>query len=165
MGVNLVKQYRQGGLADRVPLLSSFTVDETTLPAMQDAAVGLLAGAPWAPDIDTLANKAFVASFERTYGYPPAMYAAQGYDLARLLDDALKRSGGKKDTAALRAAIKVGKFESVTGSFDFHRNGFPIRDFYLVSSVKRGDGKYVTTAREKVLSKHGDAYVQDCPLK
>src|SRR6201988_483183 len=41
MGVNLVKQYRQAGLADRIPVLSAFTVDESTLPAQQDAAVGM----------------------------------------------------------------------------------------------------------------------------
>ena len=39
MGVNLVKQYRQAGL-DTIPFLSAFTVDESTLPAQQDAAVG-----------------------------------------------------------------------------------------------------------------------------
>ncbi len=31
MGVNLVKQYRQAGLADSIPVLSAFTVDESTL--------------------------------------------------------------------------------------------------------------------------------------
>ena len=39
MGVNLVKQYRQAGL-DGIPFLSVFTVDESTLPAQQDSAVG-----------------------------------------------------------------------------------------------------------------------------
>jgi len=41
MGVNLVKQYRQAGLS-KIPFLSAFTVDETTLPAQQDAALGFL---------------------------------------------------------------------------------------------------------------------------
>lgn len=36
MGVNLVKQYDQAGLTG-IPFLSAFTVDETTLPATQDA--------------------------------------------------------------------------------------------------------------------------------
>ena len=45
MGVNLVKQYRQAGLADSIPVLSAFTVDESTLPAQQDAAVGMFGGA------------------------------------------------------------------------------------------------------------------------
>src|SRR5215813_2267867 len=41
LGVNLVKQYRQAGLADTIPVLSAFTVDESTLPAQQDAAIGM----------------------------------------------------------------------------------------------------------------------------
>ena len=39
MGVNLVKQYRQAGLAS-IPFLSAFTTDESTLPAEKDDAVG-----------------------------------------------------------------------------------------------------------------------------
>ncbi len=38
MGVNFVKQFRQAGLADKTTFLSAFTVDESTLPAQQDAA-------------------------------------------------------------------------------------------------------------------------------
>mgnify|MGYP002682340884 CR=1 FL=1 len=41
MGVTLVRQYKQAGLADKIPVLSAFTVDESTLPAQQDAAVSV----------------------------------------------------------------------------------------------------------------------------
>ena len=57
MGVNLVKQYRAAGLADRIPFLSAFTVDESTLPAQQDAAIGMLGGSNWAPNLDTPAEQ------------------------------------------------------------------------------------------------------------
>src|SRR4029079_1996459 len=40
MCVNFVKQFRQAGLADKIKFLSAFTVDESTLPAQQDAALG-----------------------------------------------------------------------------------------------------------------------------
>ena len=62
MGVGLVKQYRQAGLADKIPVLSAFTVDESTLPAQQDAAVGMFGGANWAPNMDNPQNKKFVAA-------------------------------------------------------------------------------------------------------
>ena len=105
MGVNLVKQYAQAGLAGEIPFLSAFTVDETTLPATQDAALGLQAGAQWAPNLDNAANKEFVAAFEAEYGYAPATYAAQGYDAARLIDAALKKAA---DTSMVKA-LKAGK--------------------------------------------------------
>src|SRR4029078_8212561 len=78
MGVVLVKQYRQAGLADKIPVLSAFTVDESTLPAQEDAAVGMFGGANWAPDMDNPQNKKFVASYEAAYNSVPGTYAMQG---------------------------------------------------------------------------------------
>ena len=66
MGVNFVKQFRQAGLADKIAFLSAFTVDESTLPAQQDAALGFFGGANWAPDLNNPQNKAFVAAYEKT---------------------------------------------------------------------------------------------------
>src|SRR5437868_11993558 len=60
MGVNFVKQFRQAGLADKIKFLSAFTVDESTLPAQQDAAIGFFGGANWAPDLDTEIGRAHV---------------------------------------------------------------------------------------------------------
>ncbi|OYW53439.1 MAG: ABC transporter substrate-binding protein [Rhizobiales bacterium 17-65-6] len=166
MGVNLVKQFKQAGLESSIPFLSAFTVDETTLPATQDAALGLLSGAEWAPNIDTPENKAFVAAFEKEYGVVPSLYAAQGYDAAKLIDGALKATGGKvSDKPAFRKALASAPFTSVRGSFAFNTNGFPIQDFYVVKAVKRADGKFETAAQEKVFTKAKDSYAGDCPLK
>ncbi|MBK9081223.1 MAG: ABC transporter substrate-binding protein [Rhizobiales bacterium] len=166
MGVNLVKQWSQAGLAGKIPFLSAFTVDETTLPATKEAADGLLSGAEWAPNIDTPENKAFVAAYEKEYGVAPSLYAAQGYDAARLIDGALKATGGKtSDKEALRKAIASAPFKSVRGAFKFNTNGFPVQDFYVVKAVKRGDGAYVTQTVSKVFSQAADAYAAECPLK
>src|SRR3989440_2456029 len=53
MGVNLVKQYRQAGLAEKIPVLSAFTVDESTLPAQQDAAGWVV----WGSELGTQLHK------------------------------------------------------------------------------------------------------------
>src|SRR5258705_560695 len=95
MGVGLVKQYRQAGLADKIPVLSAFTVDESTLPAQQDAAVGMFGGANWAPDMDNPQSKKFVAAYEAAYNGVPGTYAMQGYDAALLLDSAVKAGKGR----------------------------------------------------------------------
>lgn len=167
MGVNFVKQYAQAGLAGKIPFLSAFTVDETTLPATQDAAVGLHSGAQWAPNLDNPVNKKFVADFEATYKYVPALYAAQGYDAALLIDAAVKAAGGKaKDKEAMRAAVRKASFTSVRGgAFKLNTNGFPLQDVYVVKAVKRADGKYATEIVSKVFSDFADAYAKDCPLK
>jgi branched-chain amino acid transport system substrate-binding protein len=166
MGVNFVRQYNQAGLAGKIPFLSAFTVDETTMVATQDAALGLLSGAHWAHNLDNPANKKFIADFEAEYKYVPAQYASQGYDAALLIDAAVKAVGGKiQDKEAFRDAIRNAKFESTRGDFKFNNNGFPIQDFYVVKAVKRPDGKFVTETVEKVFEAFGDAYAKDCPLK
>lgn len=165
MGVNLVKQYSQAGLAETIPFLSAFTVDETTLPATQEDAVGLFGASWWAPNLDTELNRAFVENFEAKYGYPPAMYAAQGYDLGRLIDAAVREANGQTDTDSLRAALRSMAFESVAGgNFSFNTNGYPIRNFYLTQAIQRDDGKYVTEALEMIFEDHVDVYVDECPL-
>jgi branched-chain amino acid transport system substrate-binding protein len=167
MGVNFVKQYTQAGLNGKIPFLSAFTVDETTLPATQDAAVGLLGGSQWAPNLDNPVNKRFVADYEKEYGKVPAMYAAQGYDAALLIDAAIKAAGGKvADKAALRDAFKKALFTSIRGApFKVNNNGFPLQDVYVVKAVKRADGKFATEIVKKVFDGYVDAYAKDCPLK
>jgi branched-chain amino acid transport system substrate-binding protein len=164
MGVNLVKQYRQAGL-DAIPFLSVFTVDESTLPAQQDAAVGFYSGMTWAPDTDTPENKRFVADFEKEYGYVPGSYAMQAYDAAQLIGSAVSAVGGQlADKELLRAALKKANFKSLRGAFKFANNGFPVQDFYLVQVAKRADGKFQTQIVQKVFSNAADSYAAECPL-
>jgi branched-chain amino acid transport system substrate-binding protein len=166
MGINFVKQLRQAGLADKIVFLSAFTVDESTLPAQQDAALGFFGGANWAPDLDNAQNKAFVAAYEKEYGAVPATYAFQAYDAALLIDSAVRQvKGNLADQDGLRAAFKKADFQSLRGSFKFANNHYPIQDFYLVKVAKRPDGKYQTEIVKKVFANYTDPYAKDCPMK
>ncbi|OKO86002.1 ABC transporter substrate-binding protein [Bradyrhizobium sp. AS23.2] len=163
LGVNLVKQYRQAGLADTIPVLSAFTVDESTLPAQQDAAVGMFGGANWAPNLDNPQNKKFVAAYEAAYNVVPGTYAFQAYDAAMLIDSAVK--GVKSDLSnkdAVAAALRKADFTSLRGAFKFNTNGYPIQDFYLTKVAKRPDGKFQTEIVQKVFENYGDRYAKDC---
>src|SRR2546429_293198 len=163
MGVNFVKQFRQAGLADKITFLSAFTVDESTLPAQQDAALGFFGGATWAPNLDNPQNKEFVAAYEKEYNAVPGSYAFQAYDAAVLIDSALKATGGKTDNKdALRAALMKADFKSLRGGFKFNTNHYPIQDFYLVKVAKRSDGKYQTEIVQKVFENYSDPHVKDC---
>src|ERR1700704_6347089 len=138
MGVNLVKQYRQAGLADNVPVLSAFTVDESTLPAQPEARVGMFGGVPGA-------------------------YAMQAYDAALLIDSAVKAvKGDLNNKDAVAAALKAADFTSLRGGFKFSVNGYPIQDFYLTKVAKRPDGKYQTEIVQKVFENYADRYAKDC---
>lgn len=164
LGVNLVKQWSQAGLQGKVPFLSAFTVDESTLPAQQDAAVGLFGGMTWAPNMDNPQNKKFVADYEAAYKIVPGSYAMQAYDAALLIDSAVK-AAGTADKDKLRAALKKADFTSLRGKFKFNSNGYPIQDFYLVKVAKRPDGKFQTEIAEKVFTDYADPHAKDCALK
>ncbi|MHC2437007.1 ABC transporter substrate-binding protein [Bradyrhizobium sp. USDA 4451] len=164
MGVNLVKQYKQAGAT--VPVLSAFTVDESTLPAQQDAAVGMFGGANWAPNLDNPQSKKFVAAYEAAYNGVPGTYAMQAYDAALLIHSAVKAvKGDLSNKDAVAAALKKADFTSLRGNFKFNNNGYPIQDFYLTKVAKRPDGKFQTEIVEKVFSNYGDRYAKDCAAK
>lgn len=166
MGVNFVKQYRQAGLADKIPFLSAFTVDESTLPAQKDAALGMYSGANWAPNLDNPQNKAFVEAYLKEYNAVPATYAFQAYDTAMLIDSAVREvKGNLADKDALRAALKKADFKSLRGAFKFNNNHYPIQNFYLTKVAKRPDGRYETEIVKTVFTDYGDSYAKDCPMK
>jgi branched-chain amino acid transport system substrate-binding protein len=165
MGVNFVKQYAQAGLQEMAPLYTAFTIDELTLEAQGDAALGNFGSTFWTPELDNPVNAKFVGDFKSTYGRTPSPYAAQGYDAALLLDSAIaKVEGDLADKAAFREALMAADFDSVRGDFSFNTNHFPIQDFYVRKVVETGDGglgfEVVATAFED----HKDAYYQDCPM-
>jgi branched-chain amino acid transport system substrate-binding protein len=165
LGVNLVRAYRQAGLAS-IPFLSTFTVDEATLPAQQDAALGFYTAATWAPDFANDQSKRFVKDFEAAYGYVPGNYAAQAYDAALLVDSAVKKTGGRmSDKAAVRAALEKADFTSLRGNFRLGVNHYPVQDFYLCKVVKRPDGKYATQTVRKVLSNDTDPHAAECRMR
>jgi branched-chain amino acid transport system substrate-binding protein len=166
MGVNFVKQFRQAGLADKITFLSAFTVDESTLPAQQDAAVGFFGGQNWAPNLDNPQTKKFVADYEKAYGAVPGTYAFQAYDAGLLIDSAIRQvHGDLSDKDAVRAALKKADFTSLRGAFKFNTNHYPIQDFYLVKVAKRPDGKYETEIEKKIFENYADPYAKDCAMK
>ena len=165
LGVNLVRQYRQAGLAN-IPFLSTFTVDEATLPAQGDAALGFYSAASWAPNMDNPQNNRFVADYIATQNAVPATYAAQAYDAAMLLDSAIRKVGGNlagKD--ALRAAIKAADFRSVRGRFAFGANHYPVQDFWLLKVGRRADGKLETQTDRRIFQNNVDPWAAECRMR
>ena len=164
LGVNLVRQYRQAGLAN-IPFLSAFTVDESTLPAQKDAALGFFGGANWAPDMKNPQSEAFVKAYEAEFKAVPGTYAMQAYDAALMIDAAVKAAGGKlADKAAIRAGLRKADFTSLRGKFKIGTNGYPVQDFYLVQVVQRPDGAFATSLRDKVFTDYVDVYAKDCKM-
>lgn len=164
-----IKQYDQAGLKDALPLYSVFTVDALSLPKLQAAGFKAVLGSrvtqAWDPSVDNAANKRFVTDFKAKYGSYPSFYAAQSYDAIMLIASAVKAVGGDmSDKAAVRAALKAAKFDSVRGKFKFGTNHMPVQDFVLREVVEDADGNWTTKVASTVYTDHVDSYAGECGL-
>ena len=166
MGINFMKQYDQAGLREDIPLvLASPSSDINILRAVGSAMVGIANTSHWNQDLDNEANKAFVANFAKEYDRIPTVYASQGYDTARLIASALRKTGGKvtKDMDGFRTALRAADFDAVRGPFKFNNNHHPIQNWYSRVVVEK-DGKFSNKTLGIVASDHVDAYASECKM-
>jgi branched-chain amino acid transport system substrate-binding protein len=167
MGINFIKQFVAAGLSKDIPLIvPGFGSDQDIIRPVGEPMLGLFDTAHWAIDLDNPANKKFVAAFEKEYKRLPSVFAAQGWDTAMLIDAAVRDVKGKvEDIEAVRKALRAAKFESVRGPFKFNRNQYPIQNYYLRVVAKDSQGRIVNKTIGTIFKDHGDAYVQECPMK
>jgi branched-chain amino acid transport system substrate-binding protein len=166
LGVNFIKQFVGAGLSKDMTLFGpGFSADEDVIRAVGEPMLGMFNTSQWAHDMDNTANKRFVADFQKDYGRLPTLYAAQGYDAARLMDAAVRDAKGKlDDKAAVHKALKAAKFDSVRGAFKFNTNQFPIQDYYLRVITKDTTGRITNRTLGTVFKNHADAYAPECKM-
>ena len=166
MGINFIKQFVGAGLSKDITLFGpGFSGDEDVIKAVGDPMLGMFNTSQWGHDMDNAANKKFVAEFEKAYGRLPTLYAAQGYDAARLIEAAVRDSKGNlEDKAAVRKALEAAKFDSVRGAFKFNKNHFPIQDYYLRVITKDSQGRVTNRTLGTVFKGHADAYAASCKM-
>jgi branched-chain amino acid transport system substrate-binding protein len=166
MGINFIKQFVGAGLSKDITLFGpGFSGDEDVIKAVGDPMLGMFNTSQWGHDMDNAANKKFVAEFEKAYGRLPTLYAAQGFDAARLIESAVRDSKGKlDDKAAVRKALEAAKFDSVRGAFKFNTNHFPIQDYYLRVITKDSKGRVTNRTLGTVFKEHSDAYAASCKM-
>jgi branched-chain amino acid transport system substrate-binding protein len=165
MGIQFLKQYVQAGLRETTPLYSVYTVDETTLPAVGDAALGNFEARYWSPDLKNEASQKYVADFKKKFGYTPSYYGAQSYDGILLIDSAVRGvKGDLSNRSGMVAAMRKADFRSTRGKFTYNVNHHPIENFYLLKAVKSGN-EVEMQIQKTVFENHKDAYYHECPMK
>jgi branched-chain amino acid transport system substrate-binding protein len=166
MGINFIKQFVGAGLSKDITLFGpGFSGDEDVIKAVGEPMLGMFNTSQWGHDMDNAANKKFVAEFEKAYGRLPTLYAAQGFDAARLIEAAVRDSKGKlDDKAAVRKALEAAKFDSVRGAFKFNSNHFPVQDYYLRVITKDAKGRVTNRTLGTVFKAHSDAYAASCKM-
>jgi len=166
LGVNFIKQMGSAGLDKEIAILTpGFSADVDTIQAVGNAMEGLYNASQWAADLDNPHNAKFVADFEKSYGRQPTMYAAQAYDTAMLIDNAIRKTqGNMEDKAAFRAALKAADFSSIRGDFAFNNNHYPIQDIYMRQVQRTADGQLKNKLIGTTLDNHTDAFATDCKM-
>ncbi|HBK08530.1 MAG TPA: branched-chain amino acid ABC transporter substrate-binding protein [Acetobacteraceae bacterium] len=108
-----LSQANQYRLGDKVQLLTE-QVDEGSINAVGDAAVGLVGGSRYPATLDNPANKAFVASWQKEYGRLPQMFEGDQYQSCVVLQAAIEKAGSI-EAAKVRAAMEGLVVDSVKG--------------------------------------------------
>jgi branched-chain amino acid transport system substrate-binding protein len=166
MGIQFVKQYGQAGLRDQIPLYSVYTIDEVTLPALQEAALGIFETRYWSPDLKNEPNQRYVADFRKKYGYTPSFYGAQSYDGIMLIDSAVRAvKGDLSNKQGMVAAMRKADYRSTRGPYTYNVNHHPIQNFYLLRAVKGAGGEVEMQIQRTVFEHHRDAYYKECGMK
>lgn len=167
LGINFIRQLGQAGLMGHLPFFSESLIDSNTLVALKTQAVGAIYGATWSPILDNVQNKKFVKAYKEKYGRIPSEYAANGYDAAYLLNEAVQKvKGNVADRAAFVAAVKEAgsTFPTVRGKFAFNTNNMPVQNVYAFKVVEDGD-QVAVQKLATVFTDHKDVYASQCSMK
>ena len=115
--VRLLTQLKEYGiLSDKLTLAGAAgAVTQENIGAMGGAAEGFLSAAGYSIDIDTPANKKFVAAFKQEFQHDPDLFAADTHGLFYLFKQAIEKAGGT-DEQKLRAAMEDATWETPQGT-------------------------------------------------
>jgi branched-chain amino acid transport system substrate-binding protein len=137
MSLQFPKQLR--GAGNKKPIVAGGTsYDEFALPFMGDEVIGDVSSLHYSAAIQTPKNEAFVKAYRKKYGKVPSYYSENNYTTAQIVDEAMKKAGGKWPGPEAFIKIMAGlKVDAVRGpvTFDDMRN--PIENIYIKKVEKK----------------------------
>lgn len=164
MGIAFMKQWTASGLGKEIKLRTIDTVDETTLKAIGDAALGDIHTAHWSPDIPHERAAKFAKSYVAKYGDYPSVLAATNYDAVTLIVRAMTAVGGKTDDVKqITRAMRTNVMSSVRGDLKYNVNGFLKLPFYRRTVIKSPSGELQIRGADFVLEATDTSW-EKCPL-
>ncbi len=137
MTLQFPKQLRDSGF--KKPIIGSgASYDEFALPFMGDEVIGDVSVLQYSAALDTPKNADFVKAFRAKFGKVPGYYAETNYTSALLIDEVMKKTGGKWPGSEEFLKIMQGlSVEAPRGtvSFDHMRN--PVQNIYVKKIEKK----------------------------
>jgi branched-chain amino acid transport system substrate-binding protein len=145
--LNFLKQYKQYGLKDKIPLIGGgTTTDEHVLPSMGDEALGVITALHYSEAIDTPVNKKFSQAFRKFAGKAASYYGEGPYTGGKWIIDAIKNiKGDVENKEKFLAALKSLKMtDAPRGPIELDKYGNPIQNIYI-RKVERVGGELQNT--------------------
>ncbi|HYM68560.1 MAG TPA: ABC transporter substrate-binding protein [bacterium] len=130
--INFFQQYRAFGL--KMPLVcQGNATDESTLAATGPSAVGVVTALQYSAVLQTPANQAFVAAYQKAYGHVPSYYGDGTYVGAMFLDRGLQAVHGDiSDPIAFAKALRgITIADAPRGPVALDSYGNPIENVYI----------------------------------
>jgi branched-chain amino acid transport system substrate-binding protein len=140
--LRFMSQYK--GFGFKYPVCTGETgADDALLPSFSDDALGLMSCCPYTLDLDTDANKSFVAAMMKNFHVVPGFYAAGLYVNCAVVNAGLTAVGGDStDKEKLMAALKAVELKDTPrGPIKFDHLGNVIGTFYI-RRLEKSDGQY-----------------------
>jgi branched-chain amino acid transport system substrate-binding protein len=143
--IKFIKQAKALGIKQQL-IGGSTTADDTIIGAYGDEAQGLINTNPYSLDIDSEANKRFIAAMRKNYGNDVRIghYAACFYIDGMVIEGALAKTGGKADNPDefVKAVRSLSIAETPRGPISFDDHGNVVIDVYVRRAEKQ-NGKMV----------------------
>lgn len=141
--IRFVKAYKEYGLTEKLPLLGPNTlVDDTVLPAMGEAALGIVNVGHYSWTLDTPENRAFVRDYETKYNAPPTKHSENGYVAGQLIVAAVEALKGEvADRGKFREALRnaATQIKPPRGPIRFDRYQQIATNQYIMRVTKQGN--------------------------
>jgi branched-chain amino acid transport system substrate-binding protein len=151
--IRFVKQYTEYGLKERMPLTGHGVLsDDTILPAIGDASLGIVTMHGYTAVIDSPENKAFVRDYEQAHRTWPSRYSESGWDTAMLITTAIETvKGDLSDRAKVREALRTAlpKLKPPRGPLEFDAYRQVISPIFVTRTEKQG-GRIVNAIVDRI---------------
>ena len=145
MALQFPKQLRSSGY--KKPIIGGGTsYDEFILPFMKDEVIGDVSALQYSAALETPKNEAFVKAYRTKYGKVPSYYSEANYTTAQIIDEAMKKAGGKYPGPEKFVEIMGGlKIDAVRGPVSFEDRN-PIENIYIKKVEKKKMFGYTRTS-------------------
>ncbi len=136
--LRFVKQYAEFGLKEKIPLIGKAITTEDMLPAMGDAALGILSVFQYSAALDSPENKRFVEAYKTKFKRTPTGLSDQGYVGAQMIAKALGAVNGTiENQEAFLGALRRVEVDAPRGKVKLDAFQNPIHTIYIFRVEKR----------------------------